>query len=191
MKQLRLATAVCLIGSLMIMPQVRASEIALLKESESTLQEFRVQPNLPAPEPIIIVVNQRLAEVLELAGRFNGYEVVFSSKVPGVVKDTRLPIDIHKLIPELGKEFDFAWHMRASRLFVATRTRQRNFVLELGGLDFEYLEKLVADTDIDPENFEMRLLEGSNTAILTGPASYIDGVIAIAEEIRNQDGNHD
>ena len=154
-------------------------QLSLLKETESGFRHFTVDPVLPNREPIVLVIEQNLTEFLELVGRFNGYEVRFSSPVTGTLRDASLPMDIHKLMPELGRDFDLRWHIRPNEMFVSKASEESRRVLDLREVSADELKSALEKTDISPDAYSIEFPENENTVLLVGPASYLDGISQI------------
>ncbi|MEM9332347.1 MAG: hypothetical protein AAGA53_13545 [Pseudomonadota bacterium] len=184
LKSLFLCISVLVFASLC---SAQAKDLTLLKENESIHREFRVEPIISIKEPIVLVIEQELTEFLRLAGKFNGYEIHFSSDVSGTLKDASLPMNIHKLMPELGNVFDLQWHIGRSKLFVSKASIKSTRYLDLKGLDLDQLEEEIARTDINPDSFNLEVLKNQESLRVVGPASYIDGIAAIANALRESD----
>ncbi|MEM9280048.1 MAG: hypothetical protein AAGA76_15895, partial [Pseudomonadota bacterium] len=180
----RLLKLFCVSGlAILFAANAHAQDLSLLKENESTYRQFQAAPLIKKQEPVVLVVEQELAEIIELAGRFNGYEVKFSSSVYGTLKDTTLPISIHKLLVQLGESFELKWHIRPKQIFVSNGSAHARKLLRLNGVTVEDLRAAVNKTDIAPDEYQLGQIQGQNTLILTGPASYVDGIAVIAEEL--------
>ncbi|MGI9350882.1 MAG: hypothetical protein ACR2O3_04910 [Rhizobiaceae bacterium] len=171
-------------------PVAANEELALLKETESGFRQFSVDPVFPAKEPIVLVIEQNLTEFLELVGKFNGYEVRFSSPVAGTLRDASLPMNIHKIMPELGRNFDLKWHIRPKEMFVSKASEESHRVLALRNISAEELTKAIEKTDISSDAYSMVFPDNENTVHVVGPPSYLDGITLLVEEL-NKSGEQD
>ncbi len=174
--------------SLLAMPQ---SAHAALKENESTYREFRAELVVPADEPKVLVVKQDLTEFLAIAGKFNGYKVEFSNEISGILENNSLPMNIQELMQKLGKMFDLKWHIQPSRIFVSMGSEREERVLDLNGIDIDRLKAAIRETGIGSDEFEMKFLQDRDAFIVTGPASYLDGIAEIAEELNGSENTHE
>lgn len=157
-------------------------QFALLKESETTFREFRVEP--PKNKAIVIIIEQELDQFLKLAARRNGFDLRFSGEVDGILRNTSLPMDLLQLLPRLSARFDLSWRMEGHQLFVSRASERRTKTLILDGIATETFRAAMQTIDAKGEKLEYTLLQDGKAAKLIGTPSYVDAALQLAERLR-------
>lgn len=161
-----------------------AQELALLDNGETIYRKFTAEPRIPKQGPIVLVIEQELQEFLELAGKLNGYEVTFSSAVSGTLKDATFPMDMKKLLPALGQQFNLKWHIQSKRLFVSDGALRSQRILPLDGVNLEDLKFAIGNTGIKSANLEVTNLDNEDAVLVSGPPSYLDAIFEIVQDLK-------
>ncbi|MEM7067627.1 MAG: hypothetical protein AAF478_01990 [Pseudomonadota bacterium] len=139
---------------------------------------------IPKEEPVVIVVKQDLREFLELAALYNKTTLEFSSDVSGVLINTKLPMKLDELMPELESLFDLKWHKSATKLFVSHGGSLSEKSIQLNGIKLEDLHAAIHKSGIRRDEYKVKFRANSNSVNLIGPASYLDGISEIIQRLK-------
>ena len=176
LKSLGLATATS--ATLMAVQPASAG----LSEIETTNRNFRV--SAPQKTAVVHVVEQKLGKLLELAARYNRYELTFSGEIGGVVRNATLPMELGKLLPRLSRHYDLAWKFDGKHLFVSPASVSEARTLPLEGLGLEKLSKIINEDEINANRFEVMVQDNGRSARLVAPPSHLDAIFAMADRLR-------
>ena len=100
----------------------------------------------------MLVIKQELGDFLALAAKYNGYDVKLSGQISGTLEGSSFPMEIHKLLPELGKHHDLKWHIADKKLFVSMASSFEERVVLLHGIELDVVTQAIKETDIDPND---------------------------------------
>jgi len=147
--------------------------------------EDAVQNSAP---PQVHVLEQSLSTFLRQAARRSGYEISLSKRVRGTLKNSVLPSDIRKIMPQIAEQFDLKWHFQKKQLFVSIGSEITNRVIYLGAMKFEDLEKATKQAGIENNSYDMSFVEESNSVIVNGSVSYISNLELIIDSFKKNLG---
>lgn len=158
-----------------------ASKQALLSTETTNRMSFSAVDNAPAAVPTVYVISQPLPAFLRQAARRNGYQITLSKRVRGVLKKRTLPMDIRKILPEIGEQFDLKWHFQQKQLFVSIGAENTTRLIYLGQMKMDQLREAMQQADIESDAYDLSYVSESNSVLVNGSVSYIASLELIAE----------
>jgi len=157
---------------------------ALLKENETTFRHFNLQK--PKEDTrIVIVIEQKLENFLQLAADQNGYNLHLSGNVEGILRDASLPMNLKKLLPRLSARFDLAWQIDGRELFVSPASNNETRLLTENELGLEKLQRILRQRTSGGETFSVKLKEEDGNIHLEGPSSHLDALLMRIKKFQN------
>ncbi|MEO0327238.1 MAG: hypothetical protein AAF217_01440 [Pseudomonadota bacterium] len=186
----------CALAAIILVPSsVNAAQaqfqVAILQSEPSIYHEFRAEraeydTSSQEDKPVVLIINQSLSEVLSLAAEYNGYELIFSGALGGTLMHMALPYDVREMLHQLSTEYDLAWHFDAPELYVSDRSTQVTREIFIGNVLLNTFGKVAETAGIAKSMYSIQPKTNDNSLTVTGPASYIDGLSAIAKRLTKE-----
>ncbi len=131
----------------------------------------------------IIVVNQKIKQLLEDFSRQNGLTLNISDKLNIVVKNHRLPAEKKQFLDELSKRYSLDWYQRGNELFVSAKKERVSRIIATKNIELSALQNDLGQLAQNIEDFPFEQAENSRLVLVSGPPSYLALVELVLEAI--------
>lgn len=192
----RLAIPICLSFVLTVSSAASvwpAQAIALPVIEQAALTPNTTRKNsFVADEPqneatgIVLVVRQKLPDLLKQVTRRMGYRLTLSSTITGLVEGGRYPIHVERMMPQLAEQYALLWHLQDKELFVSSIEEWSERRIHVGNLSRRELFNAIRDAGVRIGNQQFAFPSNSQEMLVSGEASFITKMESIVAKLKRE-----